>query len=314
MRRVVTALLPIVLAATACGSASSTDTVAGPAATLAQVKVSGSTNARPIIDFSAPLSLAKTQRRVVEAGPGEGETVKPGSTVTIDYVGINASDGAVFDSSWQRGEPVTFSLGQVIPGFATGLQGAHASDRVLIGVASKDGYDPTGNGAAIRKGDSLIFVVDVHKVVNPLTEAAGTAVKSPPTVPKLTYDDQGHPEKFVATPQTAEAPTELGVYPLIKGGGPEVKSGQTITVEYVGQLYPDGDVFDESWSNDQPISFPIGTDQVIKGWDQGLVGQPVGSRVILVIPSDLGYGASGSGDTIPANADLIFVIDILQAV
>ncbi len=319
MRRVFTAVLPVLLAVSACGDSATTDEQP-TAGALAEVTVSGPVGSRPVIEFKAPLSFAETQREVVQEGAGKGAAITPTSTVTVDYVGINASDGAEFDSSYQGGgKPATFSLDQVITGFATGLKGAHAGDRVLIGVSSKDGYDPTGNGAAIRPGDSLIFVVDVHKVVNPPkaepppTAASGTKVEPPPTVPELTYDKQGNPEKFVATPQTAEAPTELGVYPLIKGEGAKVASGQTITVEYVGQLYPDGEVFDESWSNDQPVSFAIGVGQVIAGWDQGLVGQPVGSRVILVIPSELGYGASGSGDTIPPNADLIFVVDILQA-
>jgi len=300
------------LAATACGD-SSTPEVKPQAATLTEVTVSGPTDARPTVDFKAPLSFEKTESTVVDEGAGEGDAIKPSSLVTVDYLGINASDGAEFDSSWKRGEPATFSLGQVIPGFSTGLQGAHAGDRVLIGVASKDGYGATGNGAAIRAGDSLIFVIDVRKVESPLTEASGTPAKPPSTVPMLTYDKADHPEKFVATPQTAKAPDELGVYPIIKGDGDVVKSGQTITVEYVGQLYPDGDVFDESWSKDEPVSFSVGTGGLIEGWDQGLVGQTVGSRVILVIPSDLGYGEAGSGDDIPPNADLIFVIDILQA-
>lgn len=311
MRRVVTALLPILLAVTACGGTASTEEEPAAAA-LAEVTVSGPMGSRPTIDFKAPLSFAKTQSKVVREGAGEGEAVTASSIVTVDYLGINASDGAEFDSSYQ-GEPAEFSLGEVIPGFSVGLRGARAGDRVLVGVASEDGYGQVGSAPAIRPGDSLIFVVDVHKVVNPLTEAEGTKVEPPPTVPELTYDEQGHPEKFVATPQTTDAPDDLGVYPLIKGEGPMVKSGQTITVEYVGQLYPEGEVFDESWSNDQPISFAIGIGQVIKGWDEGLVGQPVGSRVILVIPSELGYGESGQGETIPPNADLIFVVDVLQA-
>lgn len=312
MRRVVTAALPVLLAVTACGARAGDDE-AVPAATLAEVTVAGPMDSRPKVDFKAPLSFAKTQSRVVEEGPGEGAEITASSEVTVDYVGFNASDGAEFDSSYRSGEPATFSLSQVIRGFSTGLQGAHAGDRVLIGVSSEDGYDPVGKGAAIRPGDSLIFVVDVHKVVNPLTEATGVEVEPPPTVPELTYDEQGHPDKFVSTPETADAPDELGVYPIIEGKGDLVKSGQTITVEYVGQLYPDGAVFDESWSNDQPIAFSIGTGQVIKGWDQGLVDQPVGSRVILVIPSELGYGEAGQGEDIPPNADLIFVVDILKA-
>jgi peptidylprolyl isomerase len=92
-----------------------------------------------------------------------------------------------------------------------------------------------------------------------------------------------------------------------------VKSGQTITAQYVGQIYPDGAVFDSSWQRGQSAQFPIGTGGVIKGWDQGLVGQKVGSRVILVVPSELGYGKAGKPPTIPKNADLIFSVDILAA-
>jgi FKBP-type peptidyl-prolyl cis-trans isomerase len=184
---------------------------------------------------------------------------------------------------------------------------------VLIAVASKDGYDPTGNGSAIRKGDSVIFVVDVEKVSNPLAEAKGTPLKAPATVPTLTYDKDKHPAKFKATKDTPKTVDKLGVYPIIKGKGPAVKAGQTVTAEYVAQLYPDGKVFDESWSSDQPRQFPIGTGGVIKAWDEGLVGQTVGSRVILVVPSALAYGKQGSPPDVPPDADLIFVIDILQA-
>jgi peptidylprolyl isomerase len=104
------------------------------------------------------------------------------------------------------------------------------------------------------------------------------------------------------------------VYDVIKGKGPIVKRGQTIYVQYVGQIYPDGKVFDSSWSRG-PFGTTIGEGAVIKGWDQGLVGQRVGSRVVLVIPSDLGYGSTGSTDgTIKPDEPLIFAVDILAAI
>jgi peptidylprolyl isomerase len=313
VRRIVTALTPVLLVAAACGGSAGSGVTKAPIGTLADIKVSGPTTSKPTVDFKPPLSFKTTTSKIVHRGPGNGDAVSLASRVTVDYVGINASDGAEFDSSWKRGKPATFNLTDVISGFAKGLQGAHAGDRVVEAVASKDGYDPTGNGTTIRKGDSLIFVVDVHKVETPLTEATGTKLSAPPTVPKLTYDSAGHPAKFVATPQTAKSVTKLGVYPIIQGKGPVVKTGQTLLVEYVGQLYPDGKVFDESWSDPTPRSFPIGTGGVIKGWDEGLVGQHVGSRVILVVPSALGYGSAGSGSTIPPNANLIFAVDILRA-
>ncbi|MGN9774637.1 FKBP-type peptidyl-prolyl cis-trans isomerase [Micromonospora sp. H33] len=104
---------------------------------------------------------------------------------------------------------------------------------------------------------------------------------------------------------------KLVVTPLIKGTGPEVKTGQTITTNYVGVFYADGKEFDSSWKRGEPASFPIGVGQVIPGWDQGLVGVTVGSRVQLDIPAELAYGANP-----PAGAPtgpLRFVVDVLAA-
>jgi peptidylprolyl isomerase len=184
---------------------------------------------------------------------------------------------------------------------------------VLLAVASKDAFDPVGNGTTVRKGDSLIFVVDVLKVSNPLKVATGTKMSAPASVPTVTYDSKGVPTGFKATATTPKKVTKLGVYPIIKGKGPVVKSGQAIVVNYLGQLYPDGAIFDQSFDTDKPISSLVGEGKLIPGWDQAIVGQTVGSRLILVIPSALGYGKAGQGTTIPANSDLIFVVDILQA-
>ncbi|WP_262283271.1 FKBP-type peptidyl-prolyl cis-trans isomerase [Micromonospora sp. MA102] len=105
--------------------------------------------------------------------------------------------------------------------------------------------------------------------------------------------------------------TKLGVTTLIKGKGPAVKAGQQITTNYVGVFYKDGKEFDASWNNGQPATFPIGVGQVIPGWDQGLVGVPVGSRVQLDIPAELAYGKDASGGR-PAGP-LRFVVDVLAA-
>ena len=100
---------------------------------------------------------------------------------------------------------------------------------------------------------------------------------------------------------------------VIVGDGPVVEENQTVTVHYVGQLYPDGKVFDESWSSGQTAQFPLTEGGLIEGFLDGLIGQTVGSRVIIAIPSDQGYGPQGSPPAIPKNADLIFVVDILAA-
>jgi FKBP-type peptidyl-prolyl cis-trans isomerase len=304
VRRIATALLPLLLVVTACGGeAASSGEPKVPKGTLSDIKVVGPPTARPKVDFKPPLSFATTSGKILDRGSGKGEAVSPSSRVTVDYVAINASDGVVFDSSWKRGKPATFNLSDVIPGFAKGLQGAHAGDRVLMAVAPKDG-DPEGNGTTIRKGDSLIFVVDVEAVMAPLTRAQ---------LPQLVTDNKGQPKKFVATAKTARDVAQLSVVVLKAGTGAPVEAGQTITVEYLGQVYPDGKIFDESYSDPKPRTFQIGTGAVIPAWDQGLVGQKVGSRVLLAVPSELAYGTTGKPPTIPPNADLIFVVDILKA-
>jgi peptidylprolyl isomerase len=104
--------------------------------------------------------------------------------------------------------------------------------------------------------------------------------------------------------------TELKVTTLKEGTGAVVKKGQTISVHYLGVTYKDGKKFDSSWDRGQPAEFAIGVGQVIPGWDEGLVGVKVGSRVQLDIPADKAYGekpASGPG------GDLRFVVDILAA-
>jgi peptidylprolyl isomerase len=302
-------VLVLLVALTGCGGGAGSNTTQAPLATLKNVTVSGPMAHKPTVKFNAPLRFAKTTSAVVRKGPGAGDAVEPDSLVTVGYVAYNASDGTQFDSSWKgvsTDKPATFTVSSVIPGFGMGLKGAHAGDRVLIGVTSKDGYDPVGNGTTIQKGDSLIFVVDVRKVTNPVAIPRRD-------VPTLVLNKKHQPEKFVAKASTPPHVSKLGVYVVRKGHGATVTSGQTLTVEYVGQIYPDGKVFDESWSRKAPVTFQIGTGHVIPGWDQGLVGQKVGSRVILTIPSALGYGATGSGKTIPPNADLIFAVDIVSA-
>ena len=100
------------------------------------------------------------------------------------------------------------------------------------------------------------------------------------------------------------------------GDGAEAKAGNNVVVHYTGWLQNDdgsaGSKFDSSKDRNDPFEFPLGAGRVIQGWDQGLVGQKIGSRVLLVIPSELAYGEE-ERDNIPANSTLIFVVDILAA-
>ena len=112
-------------------------------------------------------------------------------------------------------------------------------------------------------------------------------------------------------------PTSLVVKTLIKGNGPAVAKGQEVVTQYVGLNWRTRAVFDSSWSRGAPFGFQIGAspEQIIPGWDKGLLGLPVGSRVMLIIPPKDGYGSSGQSSAgIKGTDTLVFVVDILDAV
>jgi FKBP-type peptidyl-prolyl cis-trans isomerase len=109
------------------------------------------------------------------------------------------------------------------------------------------------------------------------------------------------------------APTTLKVEDLIEGKGAAAKSGDKVSVRYVGNLYDTNKEFDSSWKRGKaPFELTLGQGQVIQGWDQGLVGMKVGGRRRLTIPPDLAYGAQGQPPTIPANSTLVFDVDLTK--
>jgi FKBP-type peptidyl-prolyl cis-trans isomerase len=128
------------------------------------------------------------------------------------------------------------------------------------------------------------------------------------TLPQITRDASGAPSVDFAA---ATMPDGLVVEVLAPGDGAPVVAGQSITVHYTGWLW-DGPKFDSSWDRGEPISFVIARGSLIDGWVDGLVGQPVGSKVLLVVPPEAGYGARGTGP-IPGGATLVFAVDVIAA-
>jgi peptidylprolyl isomerase len=114
----------------------------------------------------------------------------------------------------------------------------------------------------------------------------------------------------VSVPSGA-APKQLEEVEVVEGDGPEAKSGDKVTVQYVGVGYESEEEFDSSWSRNEPFTFTLGAGEVIKGWDQGVAGMKVGGRRELIIPANLAYGPEGSPPVIGQNETLIFVIDLL---
>jgi FKBP-type peptidyl-prolyl cis-trans isomerase FkpA len=94
-----------------------------------------------------------------------------------------------------------------------------------------------------------------------------------------------------------------------EGSGSNPKTGESVSVHYIGML-KDGNIFDQSYERGQPIDFPLGVGQVIKGWDEGIGLLKPGGKATLIIPANLGYGEAGSPPVIPENAELVFYVEL----
>lgn len=269
----------------------------------------------PAVDVAAPLSVAETTTRVLR--PGDGAAAAEGDVVTVEFVGVNGTTGEPFgSSSFGQGQPpVSFVLGGgVIPGFLKALTGAQVGSRVLAAVAPADGYGPQGGLAQAQIGaeDTLVYLIDVVSVAPGY--ASGEAVDPatfPPGLPTVAVDPTTH-APTITVDSAATPPSDLVVQPLIRGTGAPVEAGQTLTVQYTGVTWSTGAVFDSSWEKGTPFTFQQGGG-VIDGWNEGLLGVPVGSQVLLVVPPAKGYGDTARGEAIPAGSTLVFVVDVLSA-
>ena len=280
------------------------------AASLEGVTVTGAKDAKPSIKFAAPFLVDATQIKVLDKG--DGPVVKSGERVSVDYLGVNGQDDKEFDASYGKGV-ASFVMNPelVLKGFHDGLVGQKVGSRMLLAIPPKDGYGVQGvPSAGIGPTDTLVFVVTIKEAKQVLTRAQGTAVAPKAGLPTVKLDAKGKPT--ITLPGGA-APANLIAQPLITGTGPKVLKGQVISVNYTGVIWPGGKQFDSSWDK-SPANFAIGSGRVITGWDEGLVGQKVGSQILLVVPPDKGYGAAGNAaGGIKGTDTLVFVVDILDA-
>lgn len=114
-----------------------------------------------------------------------------------------------------------------------------------------------------------------------------------------------------AVPETGGEPIDgVVVEDIVTGSGPEAEEGDTLTVQYVGALYDNGEEFDASWERGEPFEVTLGQGQVIEGWEEGLIGMQAGGRRGILIPAEAGYGAQGQPPSIPGNATLMFIVDL----
>ena len=267
--------------------------------------------ATPKVTVPAGTSATTTSSKVVEEG--SGDEIAEGDAVKLNYLAINGRTGKQFDSSYAAGRPSTFTLSEssVLPGFIKALKGQKVGSRILALVAPKDGFNAAQESFDLKKNDTMVFVFDIVSKVP--AAATGAAKKLPKDLPKLALDSDGRPTGFKKTADTAAEQTKASAHVVIQGEGDKVKADQTLSVQYVGQVYPSGKVFDSSWNRGTPATFQLTKGQLIDCWTDLLQGQRIGSRVVLVCPSDTAYGKDGSPPDIKGGDTLLFAIDLLDA-
>src|ERR1700722_3921151 len=173
--------------------------------------------------------------------------------------------------------------------------------RLALGVATL-GAAVLVAGCGSSGSPSTITVGNESASANKLIEH--TVVVTTPTTGPLSK------EPTIAVPK-GPAPTTLQTKEIVTGTGAAAKTGDAVTVNYVGALASTGKVFDASWYRNETFPFTLGKGQVIPGWDKGIVGMKVGGRRELIIPAELDYGKTGRPPSIPPNSPLIFIVDLL---
>ncbi|GIH76894.1 FKBP-type peptidyl-prolyl cis-trans isomerase [Planobispora longispora] len=308
----VLAAVPLFFAA-ACGTEGGDSKAATGGSGL---KVTGEVGKKPSVTFPSGSPAAKSSEETVK--DGSGTEFKVGDSVIVNYTVFNwdGKSNATVGSTYDAGSPETITVSQDLPSvLREAFVGAKPGGR-HIAVVAPDSLTKEQLEQAKQQGqDKLtqVLVLDMVGVKPKPVTVDGKAVD--PGVKGVKVENPGPGKTPVLTTKTDEkAPKELVTKVVIKGTGPVVKSGQQLMAHYIGKIWGTDKEFDSSWGKGDPATFGIGTGQVIKGWDQSLVGLPVGTRVLVSIPPALGYGEQGSPQAgIKGTDTLVFLVDIVGA-
>ena len=289
-----------------------------PLSSIDAVTVTGDFNSGPpTIDAPYPFSVAQTQCKTLVQGAGavvHSDSLTPSTTsipqgnvgiVEVNYVGIDAATGDVFDSSWNNGSPADNYANGFVPGFNKCLDGQTQGSRLLMLITSDDGYGPDGNSqAGINGGDTMLFVVDILIVGN--NEPMGATVATGNQWVTVA-DKAGVPVATVNPGQAA--PSSLQTTVLVQGTGNPVTADQTILVNFFTQDYATGQYIENSFTDGNGPQAALLSD-MIPGWRTAILGQPIGSRLLVIVPPDLAYPQGNATPSIGLNTTLVCVIDV----
>ena len=318
MRRRLVALtvVPLLLLGTAaCGDGSGedgsgTDTTGSD--TISGLTVSDDYGTEPKVSVDKPLDLQKSESEVLVEG--DGNPVVENEQALLHLYVANGTTGKKALATWDQGVPAAFQMSeaQLFKSVVDATVGEPVGSRIVVAAPPDEAFGAKG-APQFKLGpkDDVIFVVDVMSVqpTEVLDAPDGTKVAPPAGLPTV-EEKNGQVTGIDFAKAAKNPPKDLKVVTLVKGDGPPVRDDSLVTFDYLGQVYGSDKVFDQSYSSD-PRPFPVGVGGLIQAWDKGLVGVNRGSRVMIIAPPELAYGAQGSPPNIPGNATLAFVVDVL---
>ena len=293
-----------------CSPASSTCTNPFGEGSASLISATGPIGSTPIVDFPTPFVGRDASTATVI--PGTGDVIESGYYVDFEATVYGGADQSVLTATpyGANGAPaqrIPIERGSYAVSDAFLCQKAGARF-VLTGTSGEIFGATSGNGPTT---DTVVVVFDVINAYP--GSSRGVPQLAQDGMPAVTSAPNGRPG--IAVPNIAP-PTELRISTLTKGDGPEISEGQTVVAHYTGVIWGGG-VFDSSWDSNSPADLVaqsfvdnagVG---VVPGFAKALIGQTVGSRVLVVIPPSEGYPAGQEPSSIPANSTMIFVIDIL---
>ncbi|MGI9822285.1 FKBP-type peptidyl-prolyl cis-trans isomerase [Agromyces sp. Marseille-Q5079] len=258
------------------------------------VKVEGDFGAAPTATFDTPLEAEELQRTVVTEG--DGETTAAGDSVNAV---VTVFSGASGDQLFSQPATITAGDTSVFEAFLAGVDCVPTGTRTVTVAPADSLYDGAGNeNIGLAAGESVVIVVDVKE---PLTASEWTE-----DVPEVKFGAEGE-APTVTLPDT-EPPADYQLKVLEEGDGDVVAAGDTVTLNYQGTSWDTGEVFDQSYGGD-PAQFS--TDQVIQGFGAALVGQKVGTKLIVTIPPEYAYGTDAEAAELGGQT-LVFLVEILD--
>ncbi len=308
---VIPVLASVVLAG--CGSSRAVPAATPSVDTNAKVTATGGFGTIPTVNI--PELNASSNLTVKTLVHGTGPVMVKSDSLVVNFVlYFWMGKRATLEADTFTSNPALIT-GTMIPGLQAALTGQKVGSRVLAVIPPAEGYGTTGDSElGVSANTTLVFVIDMLKAYSANASASGTTESDGGNgLPTVSAEPGQAP---VASIPSTSPPSTLQVKALIKGTGPVIAKGEYVIAQYVGYIWRTRKVFASSWTSGSPFGFifQASPPQVIAGWDTGLVGQPVGSRVMLVIPPKDGYGSAGASQAgIKGTDTLVYVVDILDA-